>query len=72
MNSDRLTYTVTEAAKLLGIGRTAAYVAARTGQIPAIKLGKRILVPREALRELLGRPSPAPTGANPLGPTEGA
>ncbi len=32
------TYTVPEAAKLLGIGRTAAYEAARTGQIPTIRI----------------------------------
>ncbi len=50
---DKLTYTVTEAAALLGIGRTAAYEAARTGAIPTIRIGKRILVPVAALERLL-------------------
>ncbi len=45
-----------EAAKVLGIGRAAAYEAARTGQIPTIKIGKRILVPMDALEQLLKEP----------------
>ncbi len=49
----RQTYTVTEAAKQLGIGRNAAYEAARKGEIPVIRIGKRLLVPRLALERLL-------------------
>jgi excisionase family DNA binding protein len=37
-----LTYTVEEAAELVGIGRNKAYEAAKTGEIPTIKIGKRI------------------------------
>ena len=55
----RQTFTVPEVAKVLGIGRSAAYEAARTGQIPTIKIGKRILVPRVALERLLEQPTPA-------------
>ncbi len=50
---DKLTYTVTEAAELLGIGRSAAYEAARSGQLPTIRIGKRVLVPVAALERLL-------------------
>ena len=50
---DKLTYTVTEAAELLGIGWSAAYEAARSGEIPTIRIGKRILVPLPALKRLL-------------------
>jgi excisionase family DNA binding protein len=50
---DRHTLTVTEAASRLGIGRSAAYEAARTGQIPTIRIGKRILVPIFALERML-------------------
>ncbi len=49
----RKTYTVTEAGEVLGIGRSAAYEAARTGQIPTIRIGKRILVPVVALERML-------------------
>lgn len=47
------TITIPEAAEVLGIGRTAAYDAARTGQIPVIKIGKRLLVPKIALERML-------------------
>lgn len=50
---EKRTYTIPEAAKVLGIGRTAAYEAARTGEIPVIRIGKRILVPSVALERML-------------------
>ena len=49
----RRTLTVPEAARVLGIGRSAAYEAVRTGEIPVVRIGKRILVPRVALDRLL-------------------
>ncbi len=52
-DSDILVWTIPEAAKKLGIGRNTAYEAARTGEIPTIKIGKRLLVPREALERKL-------------------
>ena len=51
----RQTYSVPEAAKVLGIGRSAAYEGIRTGEIPAIRIGKRILVPVAALQKLLAK-----------------
>ena len=53
----RPTITIEEAASLLGIGRTAAYEAARRGQLPTRRLGRRLLVPVPALLDWLGRPS---------------
>ena len=41
----RATITVTQAAKLLGISRTAAYDAARRGELPTRRLGHRLVVP---------------------------
>ena len=52
----RATLTVEEAAALLGIGRTAAYEAARRGQLPTRRQGRRLLVPVPALLEWLGAP----------------
>ena len=49
----RLTISVPEAARRLGIGRNNAYEAARRGQIPTIRLGKRVVVPLVALQRLL-------------------
>ncbi len=47
------TLTVEEAAKRLGVGRTTAYMAARTGDLPTIRIGKRLVVPRQALDRML-------------------
>ncbi len=51
--SERRTYDVEEAGRLLGIGRNAAYEAARRGDIPSIRIGKRVLVPKAAFDRLL-------------------
>jgi excisionase family DNA binding protein len=48
-----LVLTIKEAAELLKIGRSSAYEAVRTGQIPVIRIGRRKLVPRAALEHLL-------------------
>jgi len=50
---EKRTYSIPEVAKSLRIGRKAAYEAARTGEIPTIRIGKRILVPVAALERLL-------------------
>lgn len=56
----RLTYTVPEAAELLGISRSSAYECVKRGELPAIVLGRRIVITRAALDELLGVASSAP------------
>lgn len=52
-NSERATCTVIEAAKRLGIGRNQAYAAVERGDIPTIKIGKRILVLAKPLDRIL-------------------
>jgi len=58
MQEERVTFTVEETAKLLGIGRQLAYNRVKTGEIPVIKIGRRLLVPRSALQKLLADPKP--------------
>ena len=58
MQEERVTFTVEETAKLLGIGRQLAYDRAKTGEIPVIKIGRRLLVPRAALEKLFADPKP--------------
>ena len=45
--------SIEETAQMLGISRAAAYQAAARGDIPTIRVGGRILVPRAALKRLL-------------------
>jgi excisionase family DNA binding protein len=63
----RKTLSVGEAAEALGIGRTLAYEAVRRGEIPTIRIGRRLLVPRGGLDQLLGSEAtvevPSPAGA---------
>jgi excisionase family DNA binding protein len=49
----RMTLTVQETAQRLGIGRNQAYEAIQRGEIPHIKIGKRILVPEAAFARML-------------------
>jgi excisionase family DNA binding protein len=53
LGSDRLTMTVNEAAAVLGISRALAYELVARGEIPAIRLGHRIVVPTKRLHELV-------------------
>jgi excisionase family DNA binding protein len=58
--AERLTLTVDEAATLLGISRAFAYEAVNNGDIPSIRIGRRILVPKIALERMLGSADTAP------------
>lgn len=49
-----MTYTVEEAARLLGVSRGVGYEAARRGELPTIRLGRRLVVPKIALERMLG------------------
>jgi excisionase family DNA binding protein len=51
--ADRLVLTVDEAATLLGISRAFAYEAVNRGEIPSIRIGRRILVPKGALQRFV-------------------
>lgn len=64
---DRQTLTVEEAAKALGIGRNTAYEGVRTGTIPVVRIGRRMLVPRSALQKMLGEASTLTTVNNQTG-----
>ena len=50
----RLTLTVEEAAALLGISRNSAYEAVRRGEIPSVRIGGRIVIPRRRFLDWLG------------------
>ena len=56
----RLVYTVSEAAELLGIGRSTAYELVARGELPTVRIGRRLVVTRPALIELVGVEPPPP------------
>ena len=57
---ESLTFSVNEAARVLGISRTTAYECVRTGELRAVRLGRRLVIPKIAVVELLAG-SIAPT-----------
>jgi excisionase family DNA binding protein len=50
----RNTLTVAEAGEVVGIGRASAYQAANSGDIPTVRIGRRLLVPVAQLKRMLG------------------
>jgi excisionase family DNA binding protein len=51
--NESLTLTVSEAATLLGISRALAYELVARGEIPSLRLGRRVVVPRGALVSMI-------------------
>ena len=50
----KLAYSIPEACKVLGLGRTTLYKLVRAGEIPCVRIGeKRLLIPADAMREWL-------------------
>lgn len=66
MSDERLTVTVEEAARVLGISRAFAYVLVKNEELPSVRLGRRVVVPRRALERILEADD-----ANPKGPAIG-
>ena len=57
MTDETMTMTVAEAARRLHISRGMAFEAVHRGEIPSIRIGRRLLVPRAALERMLeGKP----------------
>ena len=54
---DRLALSVPEAGVLLGISRALAYELVARGELPALRLGRRLVIPRAALVALVEDPS---------------
>jgi excisionase family DNA binding protein len=50
---ERRVVTLKEAAAILRISRASAYQAAKTKEIPTIRIGRRLLVPTAALEQML-------------------
>jgi excisionase family DNA binding protein len=48
-----LVYEVPEAGEMLGLTRAAAYAAAKRGDIPTIRIGKTLRVPKAAFEKML-------------------
>lgn len=59
-NESEFTYDVETAGKKLGLSRPLAYRAAKNGELPIIKIGRRLLVPKAALEKMLANAGSQP------------
>ena len=50
---ERPVLSVNEVAKLLGLNRNSVYEAAKRGELPIIRLGRRVLISRAGLQRML-------------------
>jgi len=61
MSTPRLTVTIDELAALTGVSRNTWFESVKRGDcpLPTIRVGRRIVIPRAAVEQLLGAPVPA-------------
>jgi excisionase family DNA binding protein len=52
-SKQRVTWTVHETAERLGLTLSTVYAYIESGELPAVRLGRRLLVPREAVERLV-------------------
>lgn len=50
---EKIAYSVSELGKALGIGRSSAYELIHSEGFPAVQIGRRLIVPIDALNEWL-------------------
>jgi excisionase family DNA binding protein len=52
-HGDRLVWSVEEAGRMLGISRAHAYELVARGELPHLRLGRRVVVPKHVIEQLL-------------------
>ncbi len=52
-DNECLTLTVPQVSKILGLSKNSCYQACLNGQLPHLKIGKRILIPKIAIERML-------------------
>ena len=53
VDGERLVWSVAEAGRMLGISRAHAYELVARGELPHLRLGRRVVVPKHAIEALL-------------------
>lgn len=59
LDTDEMILTVPEAAGLLRLSRAFTYQLVAEGELPALRLGRRVLIPRSALERFIEQRSSA-------------
>jgi excisionase family DNA binding protein len=59
LDTESLVWSVEETGRLLGISRAHAYELVARGELPHLRLGRRLVVPKHALAKLLAGVEPS-------------
>lgn len=62
---DDAAITIADTVRVLGVDERTVSRAIDAGEIPAVRIGRRVLVPRLRLLAMFDAPSPTPIGAQP-------
>lgn len=65
------TLSIAQTAKLLGLNQRSVSGAVARGELPSLRIGRRILIPRLALLRLLGADPDTPNVNTPSGVSDG-
>jgi len=55
-NSDKLLLNVRDVVRVTGLSRNSIYAACARGDLPAVRIGRRVLIPKRALQRFLEEP----------------
>ena len=58
VNVERAMLNMSETAKVLGLGLTSTRNAVRRGDIPSVRIARRILIPKAAIDQMLAAKAP--------------
>lgn len=53
-DNGKLCYSCAEVCRILGLSKNSVYAAIARGEIPSLRIGGRILIPRAKLEEMAG------------------
>ena len=53
-HENQLAYSVDQFAEAVGISRNSAYKALNSGEVPYCRIGRRIIIPKQALHDFFG------------------
>jgi excisionase family DNA binding protein len=64
---ERSMLNMSETAKVLGLGLTSTRNAVRRGDIPSVRIARRILIPKAAVENMIAGSAPTPRSTHPGG-----
>lgn len=55
LRMEQMTYSIDEAARIIGVSKSFMYKLARNNEVPVLKLGKRLVIPKSRFIEFINK-----------------